>query len=170
MMVNVRRHERRLLAGYRRDRPTDRIFPRYVSLANSSPPPWWTTHLAQDAWGEILGVHESYVGVREGALVITERGVALLSSDGVVRWFAYTDVAGWERLSKEPLSQELVVRLGDGSTVALPFPGAGAFGFVQFLGSAKAEYEREARHKAAEAEVAAKSESHEHGDGGGSSG
>ena len=169
-MVNVRRHERRLLAGYRRARPTVRIFPRYVSFANSSPPPWWTTLLGQDAWGEILGVHESYVGVREGALVITERGVALLSSHGVVRWFAYTDVAGWERLSKEPLSQELVVRLGDGSTVALPFPGDGAFGFVQFLISAKAEYEREARHKSAEAEAVAKPDPDEHEDGGESSG
>ena len=130
-MRTVAGYAERILAATVKGRTGDRVFPRYAAF-NRGPPSWWTRDIVADDWGKVLGVHESVPNQRAGALVVTAIGLALLGPD-TVEWIAYGDVAGWDRLSKEPLSESLIVTMRDGRRIALPFPNGGAFAFVQFL-------------------------------------
>jgi hypothetical protein len=89
-----------------------------------------------------LGVHEDVSGSPAGAFIITERGLAVLREGLAPVWVPYTDIIGdgTDRLSKDPVSMSLHIKIKSGERVEIPFyhraPGT-AFAFVQFLGCAR---------------------------------
>lgn len=141
-MGNVDRHARRILAGVRRGSKDEAIFPGYTSFEGAARPRWWNDSLAEAPWGRVLGVHENEAGSLDGAIVITELGLAVLAENAEATWLPYSSIDGWERLSKDPVSRTLTVRSKSGQNVELRFYPGGAFAFVQFLISAIGETER----------------------------
>jgi hypothetical protein len=127
--------------------PVERIFPGYISFNEGTRPAWWKDDIAPEAWGKVHGVHEYEPGARARAIVITEMGLAVLGEGSEVTWVPYTEVARWEKLSKDPpISMSLNVRTKSGERVELPFPRVGeAFGFVQFLRGAMWEHDHARR-------------------------
>lgn len=142
-MTNVAKRARRLLAGAKANAPDEKVYPNYVSFEDGARPTWWREGLFAEAWGLVLGVHELRAGDPSGAIIVTEDGLAVIDDHGSATWMQYVDIAGWDALSKEPLSMSLHVRRKSGSTVELEFPLPGqAFAFVQFLGRAIWEHSR----------------------------
>jgi hypothetical protein len=130
--MRMRHSVKKLLRGDRVDQPGVRIFPGFISVEDGRPS-WWREGLMNEAGGELFGVHECRSGQPEGALLIAAKGLALVNAQLGVRWVAYSDVASWDKLSKEPVSKALVIRTFNGEAIALPFPDGGAFTFVRFL-------------------------------------
>lgn len=126
---------RRMLGGVRRGTASERIFPGYVSFDEGNRPVWWSDELVRDDGGRVFGAHELEPGRRRDAIVIAERGLAVLGEE-TVTWLPYGDIVGWDKLSKEPVSRSLVVQRRDGAPLELRFDDGGAFAFVQFLGIA----------------------------------
>ena len=135
MTVDLRRYVRRTLSAFHATRKDERVFPRFVDFEASQPPRWWHDGTADPSWGEVYGVHQSEPGRANGAIVIAENGLALLSEEAPT-WVPYSSIKGWDELSKEPPSTSLRLVTQTGDRVDLPFPGVGrAFAFVQFLGA-----------------------------------
>ncbi|WP_437805210.1 hypothetical protein [Sorangium sp. So ce1078] len=130
----IRKQAKRILAGMVKGSDDRSIFPGYMSFDKDKRPCWWSSELAPDSWGEILGIHEIKTDCADGAIVITEKGLGVFSDPLAPIWLPYESVDGWEKLSKDPVSLSLVVRTKDGDKVELLFPHGGAFAFVQFLG------------------------------------
>lgn len=145
-MLTIAGWARRILAGLRvGPGEAGAIFPNYRSFERGERPSWWTSSWRSDSWGEVLGVYERHIDSPKGAIVVTERGMALASTDGPT-WLLYSDVTAWDRLSKDPPSDTLVVRGVGGEQLVLGFARSGeAFAFVQFLGGAIDVYRRESR-------------------------
>ena len=138
----VRRHLEAEVKGAVKGVP---VFPGFYSFEQQSRPGWWSADLASNAWGPVLGIHEHRPGRREGAIVVTEDGVALLGGHDVRGWVGYLDIARWDPLSKDPVAPTLRVWSRGGDVIELPFDDGGAFAFVQFLGAAIDECHRRAR-------------------------
>lgn len=142
--IRIRDRARRLLAGTRRI-VGGPIFPGYTSFEEAGRPAWWGEERVEAAWGEVFGVHEVERGSPVGALVVTERGLAVLSPSGGAEWVTYEEIEGHEQLCKEPVSSALVLKVAGGRRVAIPFqPDGEAFTFVQFVSYAQQETLREA--------------------------
>jgi hypothetical protein len=121
--------------------PHRRVYPGYITFDEGHRPSWWKDDLVAAAWGAVLGVHEDVFGSSTGALIITERGLAVLGDGPTCIWVPYTDIIGHgtDRLSKDPVSMSLHIQIKSGERIEIPFhhrePGT-AFAFVQFLGCA----------------------------------
>lgn len=140
MTLNLRRHAKKILQAHRADGAL--AFPGYVPFDIEARPTWWTEGGEDEAWGEIIGVHENQPGSPIGAIIIATNGIAFVACEGAIAWVPYAEIGGWEQLSKEPPSTSLKVNLTTGGRVELPFDRGGAFGFVQFLINAKREHRK----------------------------
>ena len=145
-MTYLAKRARRILAGTRVDSIGVRIFPGYISFEENRRPDWWKSDLAPETWGTVLGVHENDPDTRVGSIVVTELGLGILGEGNAVTWLPYSDVAGWDQLSKDPISRSLNVRSKSGEKIELLFSRGGAFGFVRFLSNAMRERARAAAH------------------------
>lgn len=77
-------------------------------------------------------------------MIVTERGIVLLSLPGSSEWVPYRLILGYARLSKEPISKSVVLDIEGGRKVEIPFhPDGEAFGFVRFIMFAHQEALRE---------------------------
>src|SRR5262245_45815819 len=101
-VVRVRKQARRILASTVRgsDRKT---FPGYWSFETSERPGWWRDQLSREEWGPVVGVHEVEASPH-GAIVVTERGLAVYGDPATPTWLPYGEICGMRPLSKEPLS------------------------------------------------------------------
>src|SRR5262249_17336385 len=122
---------RRILAGTVRG-SDERIFPGFWSFESGERPRWWREELSRDEWGPVIGVHEIGAST-DGAIVVTERALAVYRDAVPVTWLSSAEIKGMDELSKEPLSDALVLRTQAGAKVSLPFPDGGAFAFVQYV-------------------------------------
>lgn len=137
--MNVGRHVRKLLArGSNRSVTAERIFPGFFLFERGERPAWWTEETSRSEWGEVLGVNENAEGHRDGSLVVTESGIALLGISGD-RWVPYGNISGWKQPSKVPPATSLRISTIDGNEVALPFERGDPFTFMRFLSSAISE-------------------------------
>jgi hypothetical protein len=131
-MRDIKSYAKKTLGAYHRRDTSRLVFPSYV--AADPLPEWWTGSRSPD-FGELIGVFRGPGQDTRGAVAITERGLLVLGNDRDV-FVAYADIVGWDKLSKDPVSEELIVQTRSGGRVPIPFAGGGAFAFVQFLGEA----------------------------------
>ncbi len=136
LTIDLRRYVRRTLSAFHATRKEERVFPGFIDFESSEPPRWWDGRMADSSWGKVYGVHQSEPGRANGAIVIAENGLALLS-EGAPTWVPYSSIKGWDQLSKEPPSTSLRLVTQARGGVELPFPSVGcSLAFVQFLGAA----------------------------------
>jgi hypothetical protein len=142
-VTNVKKHARRILAGIYQTPRDVAGFRGYLSFEHQQYPTWWDHESTKVEWGAVLGVHENVPNTQLGSVLICENGLGVVLNTGVC-WAHYLDVAGYERLHKEPVSMRLILNLKSGAKLELPFDryvGA-AFTFVQFLSRAQWEHNR----------------------------
>ena len=92
----------------------------YFSFEHGARPAWWRDDIIEPC-GLVLGVFESRAGSCVDAIVITTQ--ELISLGPLVTRVRYDSILRFEQITKEPMSEELVVHLRTGGQVKIPVPG-----------------------------------------------
>lgn len=143
-MAEIKLHANRNLR--RRQLPSGerRGLPGYYAFTHQAFPSWWNADCTA-RYPDALGAYENRRDRPELALVVTPTMVVVLGTDATEQSrVAYADVMDCDSPAKEPLPEELQLRLSGGRTFILPILGrTGAIvDWLRFLSAAASEFSK----------------------------
>jgi hypothetical protein len=83
------------------------VLAMFTSYRPGEFPPWWTEAVEANIAGELCGAYELVKGARDGAMLVTNKGLGIVSSTSVL-WIPYDNIVGWEPPQKTPPADSLV--------------------------------------------------------------
>lgn len=94
-------------------------------------PSWWTKALEANIAGELCGAYELVKGAGDGAILVTNKALGIVSNTSVL-WIPYDDIVGWEPPKKTPPADSLVLHTSEGDRTTKLRSGD-AVHFISFL-------------------------------------